>query len=72
MAGRPCNPNSDLKRLWQTLLPGTPFPQCGVPPDLVETESQSAEVVNSAPAEAAAKVARDPLGANSILPKDQR
>ncbi|MGA8615816.1 MAG: hypothetical protein WB760_29865 [Xanthobacteraceae bacterium] len=31
MAGRPCNPGSDLKRLWQTLLPGTPFPQCGVP-----------------------------------------
>jgi hypothetical protein len=31
MAGRPCNPNSDLKRLWQFLLPGTQFPQCGTP-----------------------------------------
>jgi len=29
MADRPCNPGSDLKRLWRTLLPGTPFPQCG-------------------------------------------
>jgi hypothetical protein len=29
MMGRPCNPNSDLKRLWQVLLPGTAFPQCG-------------------------------------------
>jgi hypothetical protein len=28
MAGRPCNPNSDLKRLWLFLLPDTPFPQC--------------------------------------------
>jgi hypothetical protein len=31
MAGRPCNPGSDLKWLWQALLPGTAFPQCGVP-----------------------------------------
>jgi hypothetical protein len=31
MAGRPCNPNDDLMRLWQSLLPGTPFPQCGIP-----------------------------------------
>jgi hypothetical protein len=31
MTGRPCNPNSDLKRLWQLLLPGTPFPRCGTP-----------------------------------------
>jgi hypothetical protein len=29
MMGRPCNPNSDLKRLWQVLLPDTVFPQCG-------------------------------------------
>jgi hypothetical protein len=30
MTGRPCNPNGDLKRLWQVLLPGTAFPQCGI------------------------------------------
>jgi hypothetical protein len=31
MASRPCNPNADLKRLWQMVLRGTPFPACGVP-----------------------------------------
>jgi hypothetical protein len=31
MSGRPCNPDSDFKRLWQVLLRGTPFPQCNVP-----------------------------------------
>jgi len=31
MSGRPCNPSSDLRQLWQTLLGNTPFPQCGVP-----------------------------------------
>jgi hypothetical protein len=31
MADRPCRPGEDLKRLWRTLLPGTPFPACGVP-----------------------------------------
>jgi hypothetical protein len=31
MADRPCKPGEDLKRLWRMLLPGTPFPACGVP-----------------------------------------
>jgi hypothetical protein len=31
MSGRPCNPDSDFKRLWQILLPNTPPPQCSVP-----------------------------------------
>ena len=32
MSGRPCNPGSDLRQLWQTLLgKNTPFPQCGAP-----------------------------------------
>ena len=30
MSGRPCNPGSDLRQLWQALLGNTPFPQCGV------------------------------------------
>jgi hypothetical protein len=30
MANRPCKPDNDMKRLWQTLLPGTPLPSCGV------------------------------------------
>jgi hypothetical protein len=31
MSGRPCNPGSDLRALWQTLLGDIAFPQCGVP-----------------------------------------
>jgi hypothetical protein len=31
MSGRPCNPGSDLRELWQVLLGDIPFPQCGVP-----------------------------------------
>ena len=31
MSGRPCNPGSDLRALWRTLLGNTPMPQCGVP-----------------------------------------
>jgi hypothetical protein len=31
MSGRPCNPGSDLRALWQVLLGDTPFPGCGVP-----------------------------------------
>jgi hypothetical protein len=33
MANRPCKPDADMNRLWQTLLPGTPMPACGVPKD---------------------------------------
>jgi hypothetical protein len=29
MADRTCKPDADLKRLWRTLLGGTPFPVCG-------------------------------------------
>ncbi|HEX5211564.1 MAG TPA: hypothetical protein VFW22_07505 [Pseudolabrys sp.] len=28
MATRPCKPGADEKRLWQRLLPDTPFPAC--------------------------------------------
>lgn len=31
MSGRPCNPGSDLRGLWQVLLGDIPFPQCGTP-----------------------------------------
>jgi hypothetical protein len=30
MAGRPCKPDADFKRLWRLLLPSTRFPACGV------------------------------------------
>ncbi len=29
MANRPCNADADVKRIWQLLLPDTPFPACG-------------------------------------------
>jgi hypothetical protein len=31
MSGRPCNPGSDLRALWQTLLGDMALPQCGTP-----------------------------------------
>jgi hypothetical protein len=33
MANRPCRPDTDLQRLWRTLLPGTPVPACGTAKD---------------------------------------
>lgn len=29
MANRPCKPDGDLKKLWQTLMPGIAMPACG-------------------------------------------
>jgi hypothetical protein len=28
MGNRPCRADADLKRIWQLLLPDTPFPAC--------------------------------------------
>jgi len=44
MAGRPCNPGSDLHGLWRLLLPGTAFPACGA------AENSGAEARLPAPA----------------------
>ena len=33
MPQRPCKPDADMKRLWQTLLPDTPMPACGTGKD---------------------------------------
>jgi hypothetical protein len=41
MSGRPCNPDSDLKRLWRVLLPGTPFPRCGTPEEPTAPASEN-------------------------------
>jgi len=43
MSGRPCNPDGDLKRLWQVLMPGTAFPQCGhaEDPQIAEREADA-------------------------------
>jgi hypothetical protein len=42
MADRPCKPGEDLKRLWRTLLPGTPFPTCGTPEESHDPAGDSA------------------------------
>jgi len=41
MASRPCQPAADLKRIWQTLLPGTPFPACGTPDNAATAASET-------------------------------
>jgi hypothetical protein len=38
MTGRLCKPDADFKRLWRTLMPGTPFPGCGVPEQRLDAE----------------------------------
>jgi hypothetical protein len=43
MADRPCKPDADFKRLWRAMLPGTPFPACGMPPDADAASRQSIE-----------------------------
>jgi len=50
MANRPCKPDADLKRLWQTLLPGTPMPACGVEKD-ADTASEAAKPAKESPDE---------------------
>ncbi|MFZ1921451.1 MAG: hypothetical protein WBD53_19950 [Xanthobacteraceae bacterium] len=39
MTGRPCRPGEDLKGLWRMLLPGTPFPACGLPDEQAQERS---------------------------------
>jgi hypothetical protein len=54
MTGRPCRPGEDLKGLWRALLPGTPFPACGVPTDAADGDAAGgSDDKNSAPAKAA-------------------
>jgi hypothetical protein len=57
MANRPCKPDADIKRLWQTLLPGTPMPACGTGKDQSKAESESNPPLQTAAD--AAKSSRD-------------
>jgi hypothetical protein len=57
MNGRPCNPGSDLRALWQTLLGDIPFPQCGLP-DQVESPQDAAPRAEPPPAAGQPPVAR--------------
>jgi hypothetical protein len=38
MANRPCNPDADAKRIWELVLPDTPFPACGTQEDAAAAE----------------------------------
>jgi hypothetical protein len=60
MAGRPCNPNSDLKRLWQLLLPLAPFPQCGTAPAIGATNRDQARLAKEQSADAEQPTPADP------------
>jgi hypothetical protein len=42
MTNRPCKPDGDLKKLWQTLMPGTPMPACGTAEDDAPPERENA------------------------------
>ena len=42
MATRPCRADADVKRIWQWLLPDTPFPACGAQEDAGMAASESA------------------------------
>jgi hypothetical protein len=55
MANRPCRADADVKRIWQLLLPDTPFPACGVPQDTDMAASESAGPVNEKRADAEAR-----------------
>jgi hypothetical protein len=55
MTGRPCKPGSDLHGLWRLLLPGTPFPACGVPEE-ADTSARVASAENARDEKARADV----------------
>lgn len=42
MANRPCKPGTDVKQIWQLLLPDTPFPACGTQEDKAAEERHGA------------------------------
>jgi hypothetical protein len=49
---RPCKPDADLRWIWQTLLPDTPFPTCGAAQDADTAKSPANERVDAAPPDA--------------------
>jgi hypothetical protein len=58
MADRPCKADADVKRIWQLLLPDTPFPACGA------RENADADA-----AESATSPTRDDAGAARESPR---
>ena len=55
MATRPCRADADVKRIWQLLLPDTPFPACGAQKDAGMAASESAGPLTETPADAEAR-----------------
>ena len=58
MSGRPCNPGSDFKRLWQAFFGNTPMPQCETPSDRRAVEEAKTAAADSPPAESEANATR--------------
>lgn len=58
MTSRPCKADADVKRIWQLLLPDTPFPACGTP-DKAEADA----------GESAAPPTRDDAEARRAFPR---
>jgi hypothetical protein len=52
MANRPCKPGDDVKRIWQLLLPDTPFPACGAQEDNAADARESVAPANESRADA--------------------
>jgi hypothetical protein len=61
MTDRPCKPGADLKGIWQMLLPGTPFPACGISENPEFTASQPVETPSELPDEGSRSKARQSL-----------
>jgi hypothetical protein len=59
MSGRPCNPGSDFKSLWQVFLRDMPMPQCPAPTDPEAAKDRGAAKSDPTPAEPKANHTRD-------------
>jgi len=59
MTGRPCRPSEDVKALWRRLLPGTPFPACGVAAEAKSSKARDTEQAGPAPAADTAETPSD-------------
>lgn len=59
MTGRPCNPGSDFKRLWQVFLGNTSMPQCETPSGPRTAEDAKTAAAESTPIKPEANTTRD-------------
>ena len=59
MSGRPCNPGSDFKRLWQAFFHNTPMPQCDTPSGPRAAEDAKTAATDPSPTKPEAITPRD-------------